>query len=51
MMALLFGLFLMVACGVVFGEKKYMLAGAYVSLAVTALWFMHHASDPLSILL
>ena len=36
MMALLFGLFLMVACGVVFGEKKYMLAGAYVSLAVTA---------------
>lgn len=51
MMALLFGLFLVVACGVVFGEKKYILVGAYICLVGTAMWFMHHASDPLSILL
>ena len=51
MMALLFGLFLVVAGGVVFGDKKYILVGAYICLVGTAMWFMHHASDPLRILL
>ncbi|MDG2411608.1 MAG: DUF5993 family protein [Halioglobus sp.] len=51
MMAFLFGLFLVVACGLVFGNKKYILVGAYASLVGTAMWFVHHASDPLSILL
>lgn len=51
MMALLFGLFFVLACGVVFGDMKYILVGAYVTLVGTVMWFIHHANDPLSILL
>ncbi|MDG1388769.1 MAG: DUF5993 family protein [Halioglobus sp.] len=51
MIALLFLLFFVTAGLALRGKKSLALAGAYLSLFLSLLWFFHHASDELPILL
>jgi len=51
MMALLFALWLGVAYCVMSGRSSAALWGGYGVLLAAMLWFLHHASDPLAILL
>jgi hypothetical protein len=51
MIALLFSLFFVTAGLALRGKKSLALAGAYLSLFLSLLWFFHHASDELPILL
>lgn len=51
MMALLFALFFTSGILAIKGRSKQSLTLAYLSLLVTAAWFLHHAQDELAILL
>lgn len=51
MIALLFSLFLVTGVIALLGYPTLSLTFAYSALVFTLLWFLHHASDSLTILL
>ncbi|WP_414630756.1 DUF5993 family protein [Agaribacterium haliotis] len=51
MMALLFGLFLAVLFLLIFNKWRPAAFTFVFACIASSLWFMHHASDPLNILL